>query len=415
MKLVNVVFFIALIACGVNFFEFQAITETGLKYLRVGIISLSIATSLPYLFDKNKGGFTSAIKLISVSILFSMVMAYLSWGQSFSSSYKATFPLMLWFAFFYFTRHKLSIKQIENVIILFGIIYTILFFFQFTHSDVVYFGWQDEFMEERGVIRINFPGAGLFFLFAFFVINKVTEQQSLERRFLWIAAALICVLVVVLQVTRQSIAVLILIYLFHLVRNSSMTYKVLTGLLVGCIAFVVLNIDNPIVKGLQEVQNDTASQGDDYIRILSGTYFLKDLSPNTASRILGNGVPYYRPYDASNYGLYTHYLQEEFNYYLDDVGIIAFYTMFGVGAVIGYLLIFFNSFKIKLPPKYQYLKYYIWYLGATCFTNDAIYSHKFLAANIIALVCYQTVYESPNYKLEIKAVDQKSSKKAIWR
>ena len=392
MKVLNIIFLILLVASGINFFEPQAITETGIKYIRVGVITLSIVISIPYLFDEDKGGFTFGIKLIAISIFFSMIMAYVSWSQNISQGFKATFPLMLWFSFFYFMRHKIPLNNIEQIIILFGIVYILLFFFQYTHSEVVYFGWQEEFREERGVTRINFPGGGMFFIFAFFAINKFTESFS-NKKIFWGLISIICVIVIVLQVTRQSIALLVLIYTFHLFKRASIGKKILLVSIIGCISLLILNTDNDIVKGLKEVQEDTSSQGGDYIRVLSGTFFLKDFSPNTASAILGNGVPYYRPYEASSYGIYMQYLKDELNYYLDDVGIIAFYAMFGIFAILGYLLIFYKSFTIPLPRQYQYLKYYIWYIGATCLTSDGLYSHKFLAANIVALICYQMIYE----------------------
>lgn len=347
--------------------------------------------SIPYLLTKGDGGFTTPIRIISISILISFLTAYLFWGQSFSQTFKSTFPLMLWFSFFYFTRHQIPLRTIERIIIIYGILYIVLYFFQFLNSEVVYFGWQEEFREERGVVRINFPGGGVFFLFAFLAINKLTNSKKYFG--VWLLICFTCIVVVVLQVTRQNIAMLFLLYLYHLFRNISFSKKIGVVAIISVCALVALTVDNPILNGLKEVQKDTSSQGGDYIRILSGTYFLTEFSKNDVTRILGNGVPYYREYDASQYGLYEHILQEELNYFLPDVGFIAFYVMFGLFAILAYIAILYKGLTIDIPKEFNYLKYYLMYVAGTGLTSDSPYSHKFLATNIIAVICYQIIFE----------------------
>ncbi|MGB5942005.1 MAG: hypothetical protein WBG71_03925 [Leeuwenhoekiella sp.] len=282
-------------------------------------------------------------------------------------------------------------RTIERIIIIYGILYIVLYFFQFLNSEVVYFGWQEEFREERGVVRINFPGGGVFFLFAFLAINKLTNSKKYFG--VWLLICFTCIVVVVLQVTRQNIAMLFLLYLYHLFRNISFSKKIGVVAIISVCALVALTVDNPILNGLKEVQKDTSSQGGDYIRILSGTYFLTEFSKNDVTRILGNGVPYYREYDASQYGLYEHILQEELNYFLPDVGFIAFYVMFGLFAILAYIAILYKGLTIDIPKEFNYLKYYLMYVAGTGLTSDSPYSHKFLATNIIAVICYQIIFE----------------------
>ncbi|MEJ0106417.1 MAG: hypothetical protein WDO19_29445 [Bacteroidota bacterium] len=66
-------------------------------------------------------------------------MAYASWDQSFVTSIKSTVSAMQWIFFFYLYKKKVSVKVIEDIVLVFGVLYVILFFFQFTHTGTVYF------------------------------------------------------------------------------------------------------------------------------------------------------------------------------------------------------------------------------------------------------------------------------------
>lgn len=389
----SVIFLFILIACALNFFEPQAIANTSIKYFRIPVIALGILISIPYLFSENRGGFILPVKLIAVSTVVSLFTAYISWNQPLMASLKSTIPLMIWFVFFYFRKHKIQIEIVEKVIMFYGVIYIILFLFQFTHTDTVYFGWQEEFKEDRGIIRVNFPGMGVLFLSSFIALVKASDKST-KGKFWWRTYALISVVVNVLQVTRQSIVLMLIVYAFHLLRGVSVFKKALVLSFFAISVVLFFAIENPIAKGLMETQKEDSSMGEKYIRVVSGTFFLSEFSPDNLSKALGNGVPYYRENDASDYGKYEYFLQQYFDYYLSDVGLIGFYVMFGTIAVIAYFIIFIKSFTIPLPSKYYYLKYYIWYLIATCLTSDSVYSVKTLVINVIVLVCYQSIYES---------------------
>ncbi|RYZ95282.1 MAG: hypothetical protein EOP47_26125 [Sphingobacteriaceae bacterium] len=276
---------------------------------------------------------------------------------------------------------------------IYGIIYIILFLFQFTHNSVVYFGYR-EFKEDRGVIRVIFPGAGVFFLSCYMAVNKVTSVKC-KYKYLWLAFALIGVIINIMQVTRQAIVVMLLMYLVHFLRNVKLPYKIATIAVFVLAGYIFINSRNTISTGLAEQQKTDASAGPDYIRVLSAKHFLTEFSPNMLSRILGNGF-----YNLdSNYGRHIKYLEENYGYYLTDVGVIEVYIAFGVFALLGYILIFVKSFTIPLPPEYQYLKYYLWMVMLTSFTSDSLISTGFLITTVLVLYCYQRFYEKRKFDL----------------
>jgi len=315
-------------------------------------------------------------------------MARYTWGQGLEY-FPTTIPYMMWFVFFYLLESNIPVKTIEKIVLIYGVIYIVLFLFQFTHTGVVYFGMAGEFKEDRGIIRVNFPGGGVFFLSCFLAINRVTSYGN-KYKYLWLFYALIGIVIVVLQVTRQEIVVMLLVYLMHFLRNVKLPYKIAVILLFVGTGYAFLNANNPISKGLAEQQKEDASAGKDYIRVLETEYFLTQFTPNTPSRIFGNG--FFN--DTSKYGKALINLLDSYGYYLSDVGIVELYIVFGIFAIVAYIMIFIKSITIPLPPEYFYLKYYLWMIMVTCLTSDFLISYYFLITTVLVLYCYQRIYEN---------------------
>jgi hypothetical protein len=379
------VFIILLVIFSINIFSVKFATEGVLKSIGYAYQLGAIVISLPFIFRKSEG-FILPLQLISISIAFSIVMAYFSWGQGVVHSLSTT-PYLIWFVFFYLLHIRYPMHMIEKIIISYGFIYMILFLFQFTHSDTVYFGFKDEFTIDRGIIRINFPGAGVFFLSYFISVNRSVEKSKF--RWIYITFIIMGIAVTFLQVTRQNIALVMLVPLFHYLKRVTLPWKVATLAFFTGAMLLLLYSDNPVSKGLIETQKETVADGDQYIRVLAADYFLTDFSPNTLSRVLGNGFPN----NTSDYGKYTIYLGDTYGYFLTDLGFIGFYIMFGILPVIGYLIIFIRGLFMRIPEDYQYLKYYLAFLLLTCLTSDYTYSMYFIFSNVCVLYCLQLIYE----------------------
>jgi hypothetical protein len=331
-----------------------------------------------------------------------MVMAYYSWDQSFFASFVETSQYMIWPLFFFLLYQDFSIKNLEKVILFYGAAYALLFFFQYLNQGVVLFGkplYGDEWTEDRGVIRIIFPGAGIFILALFLSITKLTTTK--ENRWFWILFSLLGVIIPVMQVTRQFIAGVLLIYLFHLVKSVSLNKKFVIIFLFVIGIGVVINAKIPMVQGVIEAQERDSNLGKDYIRVLAGDYFLNDFSPNLISSIFGNGAPYW---GISSYGKFHERLADDKGYYLSDVGIIAVYAMFGIFSIMGFIIIWIKSFFISLPPEYQYAKYYLWYILFTSFTWYSVYHYHYLISTVFALYVFHKGIEAKEKRRLVKKV-----------
>lgn len=384
-KQLQALFVFLLVVVSFRFFDARFLDVRFTNYFVFLFILSAIAVSVPYIFP-TRIGFVLPVQLIILSMLVSIVMANISWEQSLMDSIIMTVPLMLWFFFFYLLHIKIPVKIIEGIIIIYGIIYILLYFYQLADSQNVLFGKSDEIREERGVFRVIFSGGGIFFLSSFLTLNKLTTQK--RGKLLWISLAILGIVIPFLQVTRQFIAGVLVIYVIHLVKDLSFIKKsIIITLLIGALIYVS-HSDNEIIKGIIEAQKTTMQAGKEYIRIQSGTYFLTEFSHDNINRVLGNGVPYN---DVSNYGIFVQDLKSQ-GFYLEDVGIIAVYAMFGILAVIGFILIWFRSFQIPLPEEYYYLKYYLWFLLATSLTSDNVYSYDYLISTVFVLYIYHFIY-----------------------
>jgi hypothetical protein len=379
------IFLFFLVICSLKYFGAVAGQAGILKNVCYAYMLVAILISIPRFF-KYEGGFVLPVQLICISILISIFMAKYTWGQGLEHSV-STIPYMMWFIFFYLLGSNISIKTIENVVLIYGLLYMALFLFQLTHTGTIYFGTVEEFKEDRGIIRVNFPGGGVFFLACFIAINKVTSDA--KYRIIWLSYALIGLVVNVLQVTRQTIAVMLAIYLIHFLRNVKLPLKIATIATFGLGCYLFLVSDNPISRGLAEQQKVDASAGEEYIRILSARYFLTEFTPNTVSQIFGNG--FFN--ETSNYGKTLNALSENYGYFLSDVGLVEVYITFGVFAIIGFVLIFIKSFTIPLDSNHYYLKYYLWMIMVTSFSSDFLVSYYYVITTAFVLYCYHRLYE----------------------
>ena len=387
LKFAKFLFVFILVICSLNFFNLQSLKGSFGKYLLFGYLFVAILISLPYLLPKGKG-FIFPVQLICFSILFSVIISWLTWGQSLADCITGSIPILIWVFFFYLHHVKFPIEKIEKIILFYGMVYLVLYFFQFTHPNSNYFIDSDVIDESRGIARIIFPGNGVFYLSVFIALNKITMVK--KDRLLWLFILLMGLVVTVMQVTRQIIMITVVIYLFHFLKKQHPIKKILVIGAVFALIIYIFQSDNPIVKGLIGTQKDNLQEGSNYVRVQAATFFMTDFSYSNINRIFGNGVPYGK---TSAFNKYTDLYRNYYGFYLSDVGLVAIYAMFGIFAVLGYLLIWLKSFTIKLPEQYHYLKYYLWFLLFTCLTSDTSFGASNLIVTVLVLYSYQSIYE----------------------
>jgi hypothetical protein len=382
----QILFIFLLVVVSFNFFEAKFLPEGITRLMQFLFVFAAIVLAFPFSFPKWEG-FVFPIHLMILSMVMSIFLSYLSWAQGFIDSIKATVPLMLWIFFFYLLKIRIPIKTIENIVLIYAGVYVLLYLFQFINSGTILFGWSTSFSTERGIKRIIFPGGGIFFLASFIALNRLTDKDT--NKFVWGPLALLGLVIPVMQVTRQLIVATLFIYVLHFTRELNLIKKAFVIFVFLGLVLFIINSNHPIVQGLKKAQAETSSQGDEYIRVVAAKYFINEFSPGLINRILGNGVSYG---EKSDYGKYVSKLENTKDYYLADVGFVAVYVMFGILALIAFILIWIKSFTIPVPKEYMYLKYYLWFLLMTCITSNSIYHYNYLIASVFTLYIYQRIY-----------------------
>ncbi len=384
----QIIFISFLLLVSIKFFDAQFIDDSLINYALYLFTIVAVAISIPYIVPKNRG-FVFVIQLLLISFVVSIFMANIFWDQSLVQSIIATAPYLVVIFFFFLLQVKFPVETLEKIIVAYGVLYILLYFFQLANAPTVLFGkslWGEEFTTTRGIVRIIFPGGGIFVLTSFVAVNKLTSKSG--HQWFWFLMALFGILIPILQVTRQFIAGILLLYLYHAIRNFSITKKTLILVTSVIAVIIVMNLDIPVIEGLIESTQNDADEGGDYIRILAGEYFLFDFSPETIPAIFGNGVPYT---GVSNYGIFVDMLGIEQYYFLSDVGLITVYAQFGVLAILAFALIWIMSFIVSVPKDYYYLKYYLWFVLMTSLTWYSTYHQDYLLITVFVLYMYQMV------------------------
>lgn len=386
--ILKIAFVVCTLLVSTKFFSAQFLGDLfSVKIPAIYMLGL-IGFSMLYFFRKSKG-FIFPIQLITLSMLFSIVIAYLNWGQSIMDSLIKTTPFLVYPFFFYLISVRFSVKILEKIIIALGFLYLILYAFQFMNPSTVYFGFPfdnplGEYDERRGIIRIIFPGAGIFYLAVFISICKLTTKN--ENKFINIIFTIGGVVIPVLQVVRQVIAINALIYFYHFAVNLSLFKKLIITIAVGSIGFYIFSLNLSVFEGIKDVSESNSKEGSKNIRVITGTYYLFEFSDNLLTKVLGNGVPNFK----SAYGQKTAKLEEK-GMWLEDVGIIAMYSQFGIFAIISWLIIWYKSFTVPIPKEYYYVKYYLWLLLLSSFTSGSLYNVHYIGSTVIVLYIYHSI------------------------
>lgn len=386
-------FFVLIISIiGFNYF-FATFLPESFKHLRLLALLITSTFGLMY-FPVSQKYFANPIKIFSISILFSIFASFITWNQSPFYGLLITAPVLLWPIFFLFLKFKIKIETVEQVILVLGVMNTILFFYQYYNPTQVMFNFgmvEDEFKESSytGLARVVFPAAGIFWLFIYVCLTKVSLKNNILINVLLLVILLLGILVPMMQILRSHVVPILIVYIFHFFKNSTIKMKIAVSVLVILTVFAGYRMESPLVTGMLEKQEKTVSDGTKDIRYIAAMFFLNDFSPSPINWIIGNGMGH----EKEEYGQYIKQLAGK-GYHTSDVGIIGLFAYFGIIPIIVWLVVFMKILTIKIPEKYIYVKYYFFSVIFGAFVGSSLYHINFLMSNILALYIFQKSLEN---------------------
>lgn len=362
-----------------SFFDFQLLLAFSSKLITLIFFAFFIFIyKLPFY----KGIFVQSIKLILLSFFLSIIPCLFLTDQSLLESLIAISEYSYFLIYFFLLDTKLNKEIIVKTILAFAYIGMVLFCFQFLNPETVYFGGGENFIEQRGLIRILFPGEGFMFFALFYYLNKIGKEMKIFH----MIALILFIIMMSLQVTRIYFVSFGLIAIYHLMFRTKRILKVFTLFFFLLFYFIINNSENKVVNELLVSSKEDVAN-DDYIRFIELDYYFFHFTNEKITYLLGNGADYYK----SKYGQKISGLRVNQNYYLEDLGIYKGYFLFGIFFVIGYFIIFFKSFEIKTPLEMSYIKYYIWMILILSFTTRANTNAAYGTVLAVVLYLYEDI------------------------
>jgi len=318
--------------------------------------------------------FSVPIVMLIVAALISSLSATIFWHQSFIDSLKPLVFFMSYILYFLITSWKLSGKDIEKIIIVIGFLYIVVHTIALIYYPRPVFGnisWADQ----RGFHRIRITGTGFLFLFSFYSLGRYFR----EKKFLWLSLFFVTLIFIIFTVTRTYIAVSFLFIALFALHKSKSVYKI-GAVLIMVVGILVIS-KMSFFKILSLETSTEIEKLDSNIRFKSADFYLHEFSPNTFTKVFGNGMAYY----GSGYGAYMRYLSNIKGLYQTDIGYIGLYSQFGILALLAYLMIIVKTIKVSVSDEYLYVKYFLYFIFVISLIISSSFNTNFIISIILAL------------------------------
>ena len=206
--------------------------------------------------------FRNAIILLFIGIFFNVLSAYFNQGQS-------PYDTLITFGYFYFILvyfflhyFKFSRNYIENVIIVFAVIYSLLYIIQvivFPHQFL-----NVDMNPSRGTIRLRIEGNGFLMIAYFMMLNR----YFLKRKLIYILFSLGFFIILLMGGFRTLTFMALLLSCLMFVRIVPFSFKNYGILIFVALMFVGLfqfKGSSGILKSMVGATEELSEQGDKYI------------------------------------------------------------------------------------------------------------------------------------------------------
>lgn len=376
MSFKKIILIAFIILFGINFYQFHDFADFSNTNKVLGLLIILLI----FIFNRQSKIYMPSKKYLNLYILGlvgSVFMSYFFWKQPIELSIFSLKSFM--FIFFYYALHRLrpTLKEINYVIYVIGLGYVLIYILNYFLYPDHLFGAQAS--ERRGTLTFNILGVIFMILTMFKSYQNILKKKALLTNFIIV---FLCLLSVILRASRNSIfsvIVTLLIYQFFIGR--SISKKVITLILSTFILFILwTNFNNIFINIFEKTQTDL-SEGLEYVRFLSGYYYLFEHSPSVWNFIFGNGIFN----GSSSYGKYfMETLWVERGFYAEDVGIIGFWSYFGFVTLIAYFGIISIFFKKYNPLFIRMFAFYLFLMSLA--TYDSYQPDSLILQSILLYV-----------------------------
>lgn len=345
-----------------------------------------IGLTVLYLLTNKTGSkiFSSVFKFYSLGLLFSTICASMFWEQSIFITLTSLSPFYYLYIYFAIRLVKPSKNFVIGTIVLLGFAHALIVVMnKFLFQDII-FGFRA--VESYGeVIKTTVPGRSFLYLLYFFVLHKTLEEKIKITN----SILIVLFLVLFLLMGRRVMLVSLIISSIYIYLNTTKKQSTAIIIPVVTVIFLVFSVYFLFYEFWFEMVGATTSQVaniSDYVRVLSAQYYLTDFQPNTATQLLGNGFPSTR----SSYGIFIQEnLWVNYGFYMADIGLAGFYTMFGLFGICSFIIMFIKS--IIHSSSTIFTAFFIFFIFMAFF-NKEIYSVDTLIAYSLLMYLIERKY-----------------------
>ena len=390
-----------------SFFGYKGFVESGMyaNFYKYFCILLLIYLSSSVTNIKGSMSISNMVRYIVIMFVVGIIWAVILRRQSIVSSVNGMAEDLPLVFFFLFQLLNFENKKMFKAIIICSILYIIAFLVSLNTFPNHIFGYSNNLdainrslidLEERGVLRLNVPGADIVVLLFFMVLTYFRKNKAMY--FLLIPILII----IFLRGTRTPFFIATSIGVLYLIWKLKFIYK-LSVLIVSItlISFFYSMYDrilegtstNPISQYVQLTQAQINSNKND-IRTLTTQYFFTQFNDNVLEYIVGNG----KPSGNGTYNMEIRKLANSKRYYTVDVGFVYIFVYYGIIGLILYLLLFVIVLKTPVEDNYMFAKLYVIYGYLILPTNVSI---LWIAPFVFSMNLYIVYRSSRNLRLKL--------------
>lgn len=291
------------------------------------------------------------VKWTIITVLLSIIPAMVDYGQDFYHTFRQCLNLIYGlFLYFVLKRTNFAVKSIFNIITIICIIWVFIEISQqFTYPSFWFSGRYllfDDIEERMGLWRFYIWGVDFVMIAYAYWLSSISIEKGM-RKAKSILLMLIFLIGLLCYCSRKHIyTVLFILIIYGLSRKGKQKYIALSILFLFFVILIVnfysdwhdMNAEKDVSQG----------EGEDFIRVLEAVYFITDFSDSPLYPIFGAGmeVEGSKLYKTIDY--LSNMLGDMKGYYQADVGIIGYYSKFGllgVSAILFYIGYFIKNWK----------------------------------------------------------------------
>lgn len=383
-RIIKFTCFLFLLSC-INFyspqflpFEIEEQVAKSITYSLYLLLSVLCISNRKWLENNS---YDVCFKMILWSMPFSVIMASTQHSsQTLLVSIIAVLPYFVSYSsFFLLKKTKINIFDLEKMMLLIGVINVILTFQLWALLPNQLFGSIRLEEDGRGT-RIGITGDIFKVFLLFYSLYKFKQKKQKT----WLLSIVLCFITVLISLTRQVMVITTILSVLYYLKGIKWYKKIMAVIIALSISLAVVQL--PYFSNLLEVterQQENESNGDENIRITATKFYVNEAQVNVLTRIFGNGC---YSYGNSDYGRDAYRQQYMTLCFPSDVGLVSVYFLFGILAIVGMGLIVIKTIKLKIPIRFGYMKYVIYYIMlASIASGPVLYTDQ----NIVLVVtCY---------------------------